>query len=58
MVGLYIAESNKPLMQLLSITKKTSKQNFLLSFGSSLAEALVRTPDFLHLHGSISWKQF
>lgn len=58
MVGLCIAESNKPLMQLLFITKKTRKQNFLLNFGLSLVEALVRTLDFLHLHGSVSWKQF
>lgn len=34
------------------------KQNILLNFGLSLAEALIKTPDFLHLHGSNSRKQF
>lgn len=41
MVAWCIAESNKPLVELLFIAKKTRKQNFLLNFGLSLVEALV-----------------
>lgn len=45
-------------MQLLFIAEKTRRQNFLLNFGLSLVEALVKTPGFLQLYESISWKQF
>lgn len=44
--------------QLLFIAEKTRKQNLLFIFGLSLVEALVKTPGFLQLSESISWKQF